>query len=373
MVESADTNADVETVDPFPERLSGRRVELEIWHETHAEAFSVAVANSLEELRPFMPWAATEPLSPAERRALIAQRRREWAAGGDGFYTVLLEGRVIGACGLHRRGAPGEVDVGYWIDSDHTGRGLAAEAAELLTAAALARPDVDSVAIHHERTNPASGRVAAKAGFVFAAQRPTPDPAPASDGIEWVWRAMTLPGFTIRPEEPADAVSIAAVVEAAFGSPVEARLVSDIRTSPGYRPDLALVAEIDRPDGDGRRIVGHVMISDAVVRTDDGDEHPIAMLSPLAVAPDAHRRGVGAALVRAAVDRADAAGEPMVVLEGSPAYYGRFGFEPAVDHGLALPLPDWAPIEAGQVLWFGGHDPRLTGTVVYPPAFDGLA
>ncbi|MFV0306161.1 MAG: GNAT family N-acetyltransferase, partial [Desertimonas sp.] len=136
-------------------------------------------------------------------------------------------------------------------------------------------------------------------------------------------------------------------------------------------PEMALVAE------DDGRVVGHVMISGAVIHHDDAEraDRPIVMLSPLAVAPDRHRQGIGGELVRAALALADQRGEPLVVLEGSPAYYPRFGFQPAVGHGITMPLPDWAPPEAAQVALLRTYDPAdrtLRGAVIYPPAFDGL-
>jgi len=172
----------------------------------------------------------------------------------------------------------------------------------------------------------------------------------------------------IRPETAADTGAIRRVVARAFGSEVEADLVDRIRASPGYVAEMALVATV------GGVVVGHVMISGAVLHHDAGDQ-PIVMLSPLAVDPDHQRRGVGSALVRAAVAVADERSEPLVVLEGSPAWYGRLGFEPATRHGLVIHLPDWAPSEAAQVLRLAAYDPgdlTLRGTVVYPPAFDAL-
>jgi putative acetyltransferase len=172
-----------------------------------------------------------------------------------------------------------------------------------------------------------------------------------------------LDGVSIRVEAPADREAIAEVVASAFGSPAEARLVERIRASPNFVPELSLVAE--------RRghVVGHVMIS--YVALDDGDaQHRIASLSPLAVAPDAQEQGIGAALVREVTDRADARGEPLVVLEGSPKYYGRFGFEHSVPLGIEILLPAWAPPEAAQVLRLRRYDPSLRGRVAYPPAFD---
>ena len=156
------------------------------------------------------------------------------------------------------------------------------------------------------------------------------------------------------------------MVAAAFGSDVEAKLVDDIRADACYRPELALVAE----DDDGR-IVGHVMINHTELH--DGDVvRSIAMLSPLAVSPDVQKAGIGSALVRAACAVADDAGEQVVILEGSPLYYPRFGFVDARTLGIRIPLPDWAPPEAGQALPLRSWDGSLKGDAVYPPPFAGL-
>lgn len=172
-----------------------------------------------------------------------------------------------------------------------------------------------------------------------------------------------LKDLVVREERPEDFDAIAEVVEAAFASPVEARLVADIRASPHYVPELALVAVHDG------RIVGHVMISFTSI-VDGDDVRWIGQLSPLAVAPDVQSLGVGSALVRRVCALADERGEPLVVLEGSPVYYGRFGFEPSASHGIELPIPDWAPKEASQVLRLRNYDESIRGHVVYPPAFD---
>lgn len=178
---------------------------------------------------------------------------------------------------------------------------------------------------------------------------------------------------SVRPERADDHETIHHVVAAAFESELEARLVAAIRASDNYIADLALVATLDEDDDTGTAaaaIVGHVMIS--YVGLDTGQDRGVVQvpsLSPLAVRPDHHRRGIGSLLVRTVTRLADERGEPLVVLEGDPAYYGRLGFEHSVRHGIEIDLPSWAPAEAAQVMVLRNHDPSLRGRIVYPPAF----
>lgn len=170
--------------------------------------------------------------------------------------------------------------------------------------------------------------------------------------------------FVVEPESPRDFAAIRDVVRAAFAShPEVADLPGLIRASPHHRPELALVARADR------RIVGFVMVSGAHVVSSDGTRHDVLTLSPLAVAPEQQGRGIGSTLVRAAIDAADAAGEGLVALEGSPRYYGRLGFTYAPDSGISIMLPDWAPAEAARVYRLRAYDPTVRGRLVYPPAF----
>jgi putative acetyltransferase len=169
----------------------------------------------------------------------------------------------------------------------------------------------------------------------------------------------------IRREEPGDVGAVATIVADAFGELAEATLVERIRASDCYRPDYSLVAVLDSA------VVGHVMVSD-VDLVDGAHRRRILSLSPLAVAPAHQSGGIGSALVREVARRIDADGHPLIVLEGSPVYYARFGFEDSRPHGIRIHLPDWAPPEAGQVLRLAAYDPAISGDVVYPPAFDDL-
>lgn len=172
----------------------------------------------------------------------------------------------------------------------------------------------------------------------------------------------------IAPEQASDRAAVEAVVRRAFvNRPEVAAMVAAIRASPRYRPGLALVARVDQ------HVVGFVMLSGTDLIDHDGARREILTLTPLAVVAEFERRGIGSALVRAALSEADRRGEPLVVLEGSPRYYGRLGFEFASAHGIQLDLPDWAPPEAAQVFPLSGYDPRIRGRVEYPPAIAALS
>jgi putative acetyltransferase len=132
----------------------------------------------------------------------------------------------------------------------------------------------------------------------------------------------------IRPEEPRDVPGIWDANRKAFGREVEARLVDDLRDG-GYAR-LSLVAEEEG------RLVGHVVFSEAVIRTDGGDVKALA-LGPVGVIPDRQGRGVGSALIREGLDRCAQAGHRIVVLLGHPDYYPRFGFSAERAGNLSSP------------------------------------
>lgn len=165
----------------------------------------------------------------------------------------------------------------------------------------------------------------------------------------------------IRPAQPADRPAVRRVVEAAFGDEghAVADLVEALRSS--GRAELELVAEV------GGAVAGHVQLNRSWL-----DARPalvdVLVLSPLGVDPGHQGQGIGAALVRAALDTAAQEGAPAVFLEGSPDYYGRHGFERASRLGFTRPsvrIPD----PAFQVALLPSHEPWMTGALVYCEAF----
>lgn len=174
--------------DLLPERIDGGGVLLRRWRVADAEALGRAVTESEDHLRPWMGFMAHEPQTRAQRRAMLAEREREWRAGGDVMLGVFLAGAVAGSCGLHRRLGPSGLEIGYWLHPSFTGRGLATTVARLLTRAAFSLPQITHVEIHTDKANSASAGVARRLGFRLVAETPDEPKAPAEVGIECVWR-----------------------------------------------------------------------------------------------------------------------------------------------------------------------------------------
>jgi putative acetyltransferase len=159
----------------------------------------------------------------------------------------------------------------------------------------------------------------------------------------------------IRDETGADHAAVARVHRLAFGGDAEARLVEALRRSGAAA--ASLVAECG-----GGTIVGHVLLSRLV-------SPPGALaLAPLAVLPDRQRRGVGSALVRAALARARAGGWAAAFVLGNPAFYGRFGFEAEAARGYASPYAG----EHFMVAPLGAEPLPGVGAVVHPEPFAAL-
>lgn len=177
---------------------------------------------------------------------------------------------------------------------------------------------------------------------------------------------------TIRPAAAGDDAAIAQVVEAAFGAdegPLVARLVGLLDASGSTRASLVAVDGPGGPDdpGDRGRVVGHVQLSRSWVDARQALVE-VLVLSPLSVAPEHQGRGIGAALLAAAVAEAEALGVPAVFLEGDPGFYGARGWSAAGGLGFTKPsarIPD----PAFQAVLLPAYEPWMTGALVYCEPF----
>ena len=97
-----------------------------------------------------------------------------------------------------------------------------------------------------------------------------------------------------------------------------------------YLPEFSIVAELDG------EIVGHVISTRG-----RAGELELLGLGPIGVVPRLQRHGIGTALMKENVARANAAGERGIALLGGPEYYSRFGFVPSTSLGVTPPAAGW--------------------------------
>ncbi len=175
------------------------------------------------------------------------------------------------------------------------------------------------------------------------------------------WR--TILSLGIRLETHWDHDPVRRLLTAAFGRSAEAKLVDQLRESESFVPNLCLVAE------QSSVIVGHILFSHVTLESDPPAQ--VLALAPVAVYPAFQRRGIGSALIHEGLSRADARGEPLVVVIGHPDYYPRFGFAKASSMGIEPPWPV-VPEEAFMAKPLSSYREQMRGIVRYPAAFDAV-
>ena len=180
-------------------------------------------------------------------------------------------------------------------------------------------------------------------------------------------RQVPRPELLVRSEAPEDREAILALTAEAFavspatgqkaeGEPVEVRVLRGLFESKEYLPEFSVVAVLNG------EVVGHVISTRGWV----GD-HGLLGLGPLGVTPRHQRHGIGSALMKETIRRANAAAESGIALLGSPEYYSRFGFVPAASLGVLPPDEAWGDYFQllPLALWPGG----VHGTFRYAEPF----
>jgi predicted N-acetyltransferase YhbS len=120
------------------------------------------------------------------------------------------------------------------------------------------------------------------------------------------------------------------LTDRAFGPGRYVKTAERLREGSKPLPQLSFVARR------GKVLAGSVRLWPVVV-TEDEAPQAAAFLGPIVVDEAFRGQGVGKALIRMALEAADKAGVPAVVLVGAQGFFAPFGFVRA--DGLSLPGP----------------------------------
>nr|WP_198423971.1 GNAT family protein [Microlunatus antarcticus] len=132
-----------------------------------AAALANLVLRNREALAPWEPVHAEDYFTPAGQERGLAQALARQARDEQHPFVVLVDGRPVGRMNLNDvvRGAFQNAHLGYWIDVDHQGRGVATAAVRAVLAIAFGELGLHRVQAGTLLHNHASRRVLAKNGF----------------------------------------------------------------------------------------------------------------------------------------------------------------------------------------------------------------
>ncbi|MDK1026492.1 MAG: GNAT family protein [Actinomycetota bacterium] len=126
-----------------------------------------AVAASLDDLQPWLPWAERYDRGVAQR--FIRESVAAWSEGRAFDFTIRAiddPGRHIGNVSVWPTSQQNHIgEIGYWIRSDETGRGFAGEATTLAMQVGFEELSLHKVQLRIAVGNVASDRIAERLGF----------------------------------------------------------------------------------------------------------------------------------------------------------------------------------------------------------------
>jgi RimJ/RimL family protein N-acetyltransferase len=156
----------------FPDRFESERLLIRSPLPGDGVEVHGAIQESLDELRPWMPWAHLEQ-TVDDVEANVRQAHADFIARRDlRLHVYQLDGAAfVGSSGLHRIDwSVPRFEIGYWVRTSMAGRGFATEATRRIADFAFDDLHAERVEIWCDARNERSAAVAKRAGFTFEAR-----------------------------------------------------------------------------------------------------------------------------------------------------------------------------------------------------------
>ena len=156
----------------FPDSFETERLTIRSPMPGDGVEMQAAVAETLDDLRPWMRWADHVP-TVEEQEELACKGRARFLAREDLWLLLFLKGThtLVGGSGLHRMdwNVP-RFEIGYWVRKRFAGQGYITEAVNGITHFAFETLGARRVEIHCDHRNTRSQTVAQRCGFELEAK-----------------------------------------------------------------------------------------------------------------------------------------------------------------------------------------------------------
>lgn len=153
----------------FPEEFESERLIIRSPQWGDGAAVNAAIRESLDELRSWMPWAQQMPTIEESEENVRWARLKFMERKDLRLHLFSKEtGGFIGGSGLHRIDWESrKFEIGYWIRTSQSGKGLMTEAVQRITHFAIESLLANRIEIRCDSMNARSARLAERLGFTL--------------------------------------------------------------------------------------------------------------------------------------------------------------------------------------------------------------
>lgn len=143
------------------------RLVIRCYKESDAAILKKSIDESIEHLKPWMPWIKFEPETAEAKTERLKNFREKFEAGEDYTFGIfnLEETEVLGSTGLHTRLEGNALEIGYWVNVHHLRKGIANETVCALTKVGFEIERLNRIEIHCDIQNKSSSKVSERCDY----------------------------------------------------------------------------------------------------------------------------------------------------------------------------------------------------------------
>lgn len=146
------------------DQLTLRQLQL-----TEASRLFELVDKDREYLREWLPWVDST-LSPSDSEIFIAETIQKRKEGKEFGYAIVVDGEPVGHISLMHTKDEHDPEIGYWIASSLSGKGITTRAGQALTNFGFNTLGLKKIIIKADPNNNGSNKIAEKLGYKLIGQ-----------------------------------------------------------------------------------------------------------------------------------------------------------------------------------------------------------